>query len=310
MSAEYRLLTYAGPDGPCAGVCINETVYDAADVAGSSQYGAVLPILADWSALDDVFAAFAEAGGGRGLAGRPLTSLVLLPPVLYPGEIWAAGANYNDHISEMAEDTEYKAVNAKTLSGGRAWHFAKTSRSALVGHDSINPLPDYSKMVDWEIELAVVIGKTASKVKAADAMGHVAGYAIANDLSARDYVARPGIAADSPFRFDWLSHKGFDGSCPLGPWITPARYVKDPHALDMKLWVDDTLMQDSNTRHMIFDISEQIEEISARTTMHPGDIILTGTPSGVGFSRNIFLKSGQKLKLEIGGLGELRHSFL
>lgn len=308
MPGEYRLLTYTDHDGPRAGVCVDDIVFDAAEAANNAHYGSVLAILDNWSALDESFAAFAVAGG-RGLAGKPLASLTLLPPVLYPGEIWAAGANYSDHISEMADETEYKAVNAKTISGGRAWHFAKTARSAMVGHGSVNPLPDYSTMVDWEIELAVIIGRTASKVKAADAMAYVAGYTIANDLSARDHVVRPNIAADSPFRFDWLSHKGFDGACPIGPWITPARYVKDPHALEMKLWIDDALMQDSSTRHMIFSIGEQIEEISARATMHPGDIILTGTPSGVGFSRGIFLKSGQNLRLWIDGLGELRHGF-
>jgi len=154
-----------------------------------------------------------------------------------------------------------------------------------------------------------VIGRTARNVKAADALDYVAGYTIANDLSARDFVARPGIAADSPFRFDWLSHKGFDGACPMGPWIVPARYIANPHKLDLKLWIGDELMQDSTTSYMIFDIGEQIEEISARATMHPGDVILTGTPSGVGMTRGRFLKPGERLRLWIEGIGELKHGF-
>jgi 2-keto-4-pentenoate hydratase/2-oxohepta-3-ene-1,7-dioic acid hydratase in catechol pathway len=95
----------------------------------------------------------------------------------------------------------------------------------------------------------------------------------------------------------------------MGPWVTPARFIAEPQALDLKLWVDGQLMQDSNTRHMIFSIAEQIEEISARVTLHPGDVILTGTPSGVGMSRGVFLKPGQQLRLYIEHVGELHHGF-
>jgi len=170
-------------------------------------------------------------------------------------------------------------------------------------------LPPYSRKVDWEIELAVVIGKAASRVPAARALEYVAGYTIANDLSARDFVVREGIAPDSPFRFDWISHKGFDGACPLGPWITPARAISDPQALGLKLWVDDVLMQDSSTKYMIYSVAEQIEELSARLTLQPGDLILTGTPAGVGMGRNVFLQAGQNLRLWIEQIGELRHGF-
>ena len=300
----YDLLTYDKAGVPTAGVLIAGRVHEAADLAARPDYATMLGILADWTSADAAFAKIAEDGRE---GGQPIEALTLLPPILYPGQIWAAGANYQDHIGEMG-DSEYKAVSAKTVSGGRAWHFVKSSRS-LIGHGATAPLPWYSEKVDWEIELAVVIGRRASRVAAADALDHVAGYTIANDLSARDFVARPGIAADSPFRFDWLSHKGFDGACPLGPTIAPARYVPDPHALDLKLSIDGEVMQDSNTRHMIFDIGEQIEEISARITMEPGDMILTGTPSGVGMTRGVFLKPGQRLRLEIEGIGVLEHGF-
>jgi 2-keto-4-pentenoate hydratase/2-oxohepta-3-ene-1,7-dioic acid hydratase in catechol pathway len=120
---------------------------------------------------------------------------------------------------------------------------------------------------------------------------------------------RDGIEANSPFRFDWISHKGFDGACPLGPWITPARDIPDPQSLALKLWVDGEEMQNSNTRQMIFSVAEQIEELSARVTLNPGDLILTGTPSGVGMGRNLFLKPGQRLRLWIENIGELHHGF-
>jgi 2-keto-4-pentenoate hydratase/2-oxohepta-3-ene-1,7-dioic acid hydratase in catechol pathway len=266
-----------------------------------------LGVLEDWDAADALFAGMAERGAPSG--GRPLTATKLLAPVQYPPQIWAAGANYQDHIDEMKDDGEFVAVNAKSI-GGRAWFYNKSSRGAIIGQDDQRALPYYSTKVDWEIELAVVIGREAYRVSAADALGYVAGYTIANDLSARDFVVREGIAPDSPFRFDWLSHKGFEGACPMGPWITPARDIPDPQKLDLKLWIDGEIMQDSNTRYMIFSVAEQIEEISARVTMYPGDMILTGTPSGVGMGRGFFLKSGQQLKLWIENIGELRHGFL
>lgn len=302
----YELFSYQVDSGSRAGVKIGDTVWDAAELAGNPKYATTLDVLGDWAAAD---ARFGGIGNAEGLpaGGRPLSSVTLLAPVLYPGQIFAAGANYQDHIEEMGR-SEFKAQNAKKA-GGRPWFFGKTSRSAVIGPNSTRPLPYYSTKVDWEIELAVVIGRTASKVPAQRALEYVAGYTIANDLSARDFVVREGIEPASPFRFDWISHKGFDGACPLGPWITPARYIPNPQALDLKLWIDGELMQDSNTKHMIFSVAEQIEEISARLTLHPGDLILTGTPSGVGMSRNVFLKPGQQLRLWIEQIGELRHGF-
>jgi 2-keto-4-pentenoate hydratase/2-oxohepta-3-ene-1,7-dioic acid hydratase in catechol pathway len=304
----YRLLTYLAQSGPRSGILAGGAVYDAQALTGKISYATVLGILDDWETAGPLLAPLAKDGLGS-VTGIPLAETSLLAPVQYPGQIWAAGANYQDHIAEMAEGSEYKTVNAKAA-GGRPWFFSKTSRGAIIGHDEARPLPYYSNAVDWEIELAVVIGRPAYRVPAENALDYVAGYTIANDLSARDHVVRPTAAPDSPFRFDWLSHKGFDGACPMGPWITPASEITDPQNLDLKLWIDDQLMQDSNTRHMIFTVAEQIAEISARVTMHPGDVILTGTPSGVGMGRNIFLRSGQKLRLYIEQIGELRHSFL
>jgi 2-keto-4-pentenoate hydratase/2-oxohepta-3-ene-1,7-dioic acid hydratase in catechol pathway len=302
----YQLLTYQSNEGPRSGVKIGDQVWDAASLAEKQSYVTVMDVLADWTEADERFAAAAESAAPLS-GGTALVGTKVLAPILYPGQIFAAGANYQDHIDEMSRG-EFKAQNAKEA-GGRPWFFSKTSRSAVIGTGSTRPLPHYSQKVDWEIELAVVIGRTASRVRAHEALRYVAGYTIANDLSARDFVARDGVEPNSPFRFDWLSHKGFDGACPLGPWITPARYVKNPMALGLKLWIDGELMQDSNTRHMIFSIGEQIEEITARLTLHPGDLILTGTPSGVGMSRGLFLKPGQQLRLWIEDIGELHHGF-
>jgi 2-keto-4-pentenoate hydratase/2-oxohepta-3-ene-1,7-dioic acid hydratase in catechol pathway len=305
MSSSYRLLSYQSMHGPRAGVLIGDQVFDAAMVSGKPHYVTVLGVLEEWALADALFLNLAQQPPRSD--SRPLSSVTLLAPVLYPGQIFAAGANYQDHIAEMNRGGF--ATNTARQSGARPWFFSKTSRSAVIGHDAIRPLPPYSSRVDWELELAVVIGRTASRVCAADALAYVAGYTIANDLSARDHVFRDYAAADSPFRFDWVSHKGFDGACPMGPWIVPAHEIRDPQSLAMKLWVDEALMQDSNTHHMIFSVAELIEELSARLTLHPGDVILTGTPAGVGAGRNVFLRPGQRLRLWIEGIGELRHGF-
>jgi 2-keto-4-pentenoate hydratase/2-oxohepta-3-ene-1,7-dioic acid hydratase in catechol pathway len=305
VSTGYKLLSYQAPAGPRAGVKIGDSVFDAELLSGRAQFATVIGALNGWEIASQIFAQAAKHPPAE--IGLPFASVELLAPVLYPGEIFAAGANYQDHIAEM-RNTEFPAENAK-IHGGRPWHFSKSSRGAVIGHGSIRPLPPYSKKVDWEIELAVVIGRAASRIPAGSALDYVAGYTIANDLSARDFVARDSVEAGSPFRFDWISHKGFDGACPLGPWITPAGEIPDPQVLGLKLWIDDELTQNSNTRHMIFSVAEQIEELSARVTLNPGDVILTGTPSGVGMQRNVFLKSGQRLRLWIEKIGELHHGF-
>jgi 2-keto-4-pentenoate hydratase/2-oxohepta-3-ene-1,7-dioic acid hydratase in catechol pathway len=159
--------------------------------------------------------------------------------------------------------------------------------------------------MDWEVELAAVIGKAAKNVPMNKALSYVAGYTIANDLSARDRGHRPHIPADSPFKADWVAHKSFDGSCPLGPWIVPAGDIKDPQNLGIKLWVNDVLKQDSNTSQMIFNLAEQIAHLSSRLTLHPGDLILTGTPAGVGAGRGEFLQAGDVVRLWIEDIGTI-----
>jgi 2-keto-4-pentenoate hydratase/2-oxohepta-3-ene-1,7-dioic acid hydratase in catechol pathway len=141
-------------------------------------------------------------------------------------------------------------------------------------------------------------------VAAADALDYVAGYTIVNDVSARDL----GNREDWPrWGQDWLSHKTFETSAPMGPWIIPAAQIPDPHNLDIGLWVNTEKMQDSNSSNLIFNINEQIEFLSKRVTLQPGDVISTGTPSGVGRPRGIFLKPGDTVRIEIEGIGTLEN---
>jgi 2-keto-4-pentenoate hydratase/2-oxohepta-3-ene-1,7-dioic acid hydratase in catechol pathway len=176
-----------------------------------------------------------------------------------------------------------------------------------VGPGAKVKLPAFSKAVDWEIELAAVIGRRAKDVSVESALDCVAGYTIANDLSARDAMRRDKVPAATPFHYDWVSQKCFDGSCPLGPWIVPASQIGDPQKLAIKLWLNDELLQDSSTSNMIFDTAEQIAMLSSRVTLRPGDLVLTGTPAGVGMPRKRFLQPGDKLRLYIEKIGELTH---
>ena len=306
----YKLLSFRVGQGARAGVLLGDTVYDAAKITGVVAHSSVLSMLEDWSRVRRLLARASkqiESGKARS-RGVPLKRVRLLAPVLYPGAIYCAGANYTDHMAEMARAQGQTPGPTMKELGEKPWHFVKTSRSSVVGPGARVKLPAYSQMVDWEVELAAVIGKVARDVPVERALEYVAGYTIANDLSARDVMRRDKNPATSPFHYDWLSQKCFDGSCPLGPWIVPADEVPDPQNLGLKLWVNERLMQDSNTSKMIFDTAEQIAMLSSRVTLQPGDLVLTGTPAGVGVPRRVFLKPGDTVKLWIDGIGELSHT--
>jgi len=306
----YKLLSVRSGQGARAGVLIGDTVYDAARITGVAAHSSVLGMLEDWSRARRLLARASkriESGQAR-VKGAPLKGARLLAPVLYPGAIYCAGANYTDHMAEMARAQGQTPGPTMKELGEKPWHFVKTSRSSVVGPGAKVKLPVYSQMVDWEVELAAVIGRVARDVPVEKALDYVAGYTIADDLSARDVMKRDKNPATSPFYYDWLSQKCFDGSCPLGPWIVPAGDIADPQKLGLKLWVNDTLMQDSSTSKMIFDTAEQIAMLSSRVTLQPGDLILTGTPAGVGMPRRLFLKAGDRVKLWIERIGELSHT--
>ena len=166
-------------------------------------------------------------------------------------------------------------------------------------------ISNISDKVDWEVELAAVIGKPGPRrtgVEGAVLCGRL-------HLCQRPFGARPRPAAEHqrhrPVQADWTKHKSFDGSCPLGPWIVPASEIRDPQNLGIKLWVNGVLKQDSNSKHMIFNLAEQIAQLSSGMTLQPGDLILTGTPAGVGAARGEFLKKGDVVKIWIEKVGEL-----
>jgi len=288
----YRLLSYVGPNGPRGGLMIDETVYDLERETGFVSVKAALESQKPIEAKR---------------RSEPVRNAKLAAPIPDPGNIFCAGANYTDHMAEMARAQGKEVGPTMKDLGEKPWHFVKTGKSSVVGPGATVKLPAYSKSIDWEVELVAVIGKPAKDVPLAKALDHVFGYTIGNDLSARDVMRRTKNPPDSPFHFDWVSQKCFDGACPLGPWIVPASEIGDPQKLGLKLWVGSELMQDSNTEKMIFTVAEQIEMLSSRVTLQPGDLIMTGTPAGVGMPRKRFLRPGETVKLWIEKIGELEH---
>ena len=304
--AGLKWVTYDAGEGPRAGVVREDVVFDAAGLTGQASDATMLGILADWDAASARIAKAAAAADAA--KGRPLGQCRLLAPVPLPSTIYCAGSNYGDHAAEMAKAHNRAPEPDPKSQGAQPWHFIKAPH-AVADPNAVIRIPPYVTMLDWEVELAAVIGRPAKDIPVDKALDCVAGYTIANDLSARNMSRRPNLPDTSAFKADWLSHKSFDGSCPLGPWMVAASDIPDPQALGLKLWVNDVIKQDSNTHWMIFNLAEQIAHLSSRITLHPGDLVLTGTPSGVGMSRKEFLKPGDTVKLWIEGIGTLTNSF-
>ncbi len=305
-TAGYKLATYKSNEGPRAGLVIGEEVFDAAKLTGKPAYATVIGILEDWKSAAGALKK-AAAGAARSRAKRqPLKKTKLLAPVRFPSSIYCAGANYADHAAAMAAREGNPPPPDPHAQGLKPFHFLKASRTIADPGATIK-ISGYSKAMDWEIELAAVIGRPAKDVPKEKALDYVAGYLASNDLSARDRGRRPGVSETSPFKMDWLKHKTFEGSCPIGPWIVPAADIPDPQNLGLKLWVNGELKQNSNTGKMLFTLAEQIEHLSINMTLHPGDLILTGTPSGTGAESVNFLKAGDVVKIWIESIGEIEN---
>jgi len=297
----YKLVTYDAGRGARAGIVVNERVFDVVEGTGRPQDNSVLALLADWPNARARLAALAAAPTQPGI---DLKTVSLLAPIPDPGAIFCAGANYADHVLEMAKAQNIAPEPDPHSVGLKAWHFIKTIGCIAAPGEDVE-LPRRSSKVDWEAELAVVIGRTAKDIPVERALDYVAGYTIANDLSARDFTKRAQVPDSSPFKYDWVAHKCFDKSCPLGPWIIPADAISNPQELAIALSVNGVVKQNSNTSVMIFTVAEQISHLSEKLTLRPGDVILTGTPAGVGTPRGEFLKAGDDVRITIEGIGEL-----
>jgi 2-keto-4-pentenoate hydratase/2-oxohepta-3-ene-1,7-dioic acid hydratase in catechol pathway len=306
--ATFKLMTYETGEGPRAGIICGDAAFDVAGATGDQRYDSLMGILADWDHAKSVLGAFAAGAGPSRAGALDMSHVRLWPPIPMPGAIYCAGANYRDHVLEMARAQNIDPEPDPHTLGLKAWHFIKSSR-CVAAPGAVIPLPAYAKKIDWEAELGVVIGRHAKNIPVDRALDVVAGYTIGNDLSARDVSRRPGISDTSPFKFDWVAQKCFDGACPLGPWIVLTDDVPDPHRLKIELTVNGVVKQSSNTSELIFNVVEQIAHLSERITLHPGDVILTGTPAGVGAGRGEFLKPGDEVRITIERIGELVNRF-
>jgi 2,4-didehydro-3-deoxy-L-rhamnonate hydrolase len=258
----------------------------------------VAGLLNDWdAALDTLEASLAAGELGPGV---PLDEVRLLAPVPVPPNLYMVGANYADHAREMRklgpDDPVPKPAEGPFI-------FLKPT-TTVIGDGAEVRLGEGTAKVDWEIELAAVIGRRAHKVTLDDALDHVAGYTVSNDISVRDHFRR-SPETEPPMIFDWFGQKGWATSLPMGPWLLPARRLRDPGDLGLRLTRNGVVEQDSNTSEMIFSVAEQIVYISAIVPLVPGDVICTGTCAGVGMGSGRFLAPGDVMVCEIERIGRL-----
>jgi 2-keto-4-pentenoate hydratase/2-oxohepta-3-ene-1,7-dioic acid hydratase in catechol pathway len=277
--------------------------------------GAGLPdLLDDW---DKVLPMLAAAAKGE---SAPLASVKLAAPYV-PRQVFCTGANYRKHViglimgdpsmrgpdDEAATDEERRA-KAEAMMDERAknalpYCFLKLP-SCVVGPEDAVVLPRNVEKPDWELELGVVIGRRSRHVTAAEAMDHVAGYAVVNDVTAREHIFRRDAGAIGA---DWLSGKCFPTFLPFGPMIVPKQFVPYPYDLNIRLSVNGKVYQDETTADMMIDIARQIEYLSDRVELLPGDLICTGSPYGNGSAFGVYLQPGDVMEGTITGLGTLRN---
>ncbi|MFN3458123.1 MAG: fumarylacetoacetate hydrolase family protein [Novosphingobium sp.] len=271
-----KLVTFTADGITQTGIVVGETVI-ATGVSGT-----MIDLIRDWDLHRGALAEKAAAGGGV-----PLASVTLEAPIPRPGKIWAIGLNYADHIAESKMETPTRQV----------W-FTKAQTSVNPPFADIQ-IARGTATCDYEVELVAIVGRGGKQIAAADAPSAIFGYCVGNDVTERMWQhAGP----------QWSLGKSFDTHAPMGPWIVTADEVPEPHALGLRCFVNGEKRQDSNTRHLVFDIWQQVEHLSVGMTLEPGDCIFTGTPGGVGAAMDPrqFLAPGDVVRCEIDGLGHIQ----
>jgi len=280
-----RLLTRRTADGDRLAVALDDDqVVDVDDVLGDGSWTMGRLLL---DAPGVVARIRARLDGAGGASARPLEAVTLLPPVGKPGKIVAVGRNYADHAAEQGVATADDPIL-----------FTKYSSSVIAHGDDIIWRAGDTAQVDYEAELAVVIGTTARDVPIEQALEHVLGYTCLNDVSARDLQFGDG---------QWIRGKSLDTFCPMGPWLVTADEVPDPQALRIRCLVNGAVVQDASTAQMLHGVASLIAFCSRFFTLEPGDVIATGTPAGVGVFRKPprFLADGDEVVIDIERIGAL-----
>lgn len=251
-----------------------------------------------WQAQGDTAAACAVSVA-KAIADKPLKPLAegsyrLCAPYI-PARIFATASNYHEHAREMGTKLAPRSESSPYI-------FIKAETSvADPGAKVVKPRE--VERLDWEVELGVVIGRGGRHISVGQALAHVAGYVVFNDVTSRDLTRR----TDYPFSHDWFRGKSFDTFGPMGPWFVPRDCLGDPQTLRLTLDVNGERMQDGSAGEMIFSVAEQIAYLSRIVTLKPGDLIATGTPTGVGMGRGIYLKPGDIMRASIEGIGTIEN---
>ncbi len=273
-------------------------------------------LLDDWQRSFLVLQAMVEFVQSESLEGArlkgsvfSLASLRTLPPIARPPKILHSAANYPEHVKEMSGYTQSQGSveKSKVFTGdktrARPYLFLKASCALAGAYDDI-VMPEGEHQIDWEAEVAAVIGRPGKRIKAEHAIDHVAGFMTANDVTCRDGLFREDRAN---FRTDWLSSKSYDTFEPMGPYFVPREFVPNHRDMHLRLSVNGEVKQDGSTASMIFSLEEQMEFASAMMTLESGDIFVTGTIGGVGQSTGTYLKVGDVVETEVLGLGMQRN---
>lgn len=325
----FKLATLAGnPGRPFAAIVLGDTALDIAAVyppyrqsprgkAGPlTDTHSLMGLLEGWDhnfpVLQEMVAFIEEEGLASprfAATGGRLAALRVLPPISRPGKILNAAQNFQQHVDEMLRAGMTPAGGPKFTgekSTSRPYLFLKAPSVLAGAYDDI-AVPRGMEKIDWEAEIACAIWKGGKRIKADRALAHVAGFMTANDVSCRDIQIRP----DRPgLRSDWLGGKSHDNFAPMGPFFTPAAFVRNHMNLFIHLTVSGDVKQNGNTSQFIYTPEEQIEYASSILTLEPGDIFVCGTCGGVGQGTNTFLKVGDVMETEVEGLGKMRNCFV
>jgi len=315
---EFKLGTFSNNGGNSyVGLVIDEEIYNLSFIVKAygknilSTTASIQEMLTEWEFNFDGLRYITEfvRNDGRDVADwgeiKKLSDLKVLPPILRPLKMIYAAANYGGHIREMLNagtaqnNDERDNMLDRDKTRVRPYSFLK-SPSSLVGAFDDIILPPESNKVDWEVELALAIGKIAKRIPAEKALEYVAGYMTTNDVTARDAQSRP----DWPtLRTDWFTGKSHDTFAPMGPYFVPAEFVGDYRNIQLSLKVNGQIKQNDPAGEMVFSIEEQIDTPSSQISLYPGDIISTGTPEGVGHGKGTYLKDGDIVEANAEGLG-------
>ncbi len=290
-----RLATISVDGDPiCVAYLSDGSMLNISEAAGSMQ----ALIEGGKPALDAARKLVSEAEDGQHQDKVIRQNATLMAPIPKPlKNVFCVGRNYAEHIAEGD-----RAQNQKVGVTEHPVFFTKPPTAVVAPDGDVLLFPEVSTSIDYEVELTVVIGTPGRNISKADAMDHIFGYTILNDITARDIQRRHGG--------QYFKGKGLDGSCPIGPVIVTADEIDDPHALSIGLTVNGEQRQDGNTKDMIFDIPTLIASLSEGLTLEPGDMIATGTPSGVGYAMDPpqFLKDGDTVICKVSGIGTLSNT--